>query len=243
MDCLKEKCQIVMLPTNSLTTKLYRSKFEDKLYYNDGVGNLNRRFYLYICSDREIKEGDWCIYKNKFGATHLCKAFKEKPWNNDGKTVSRMLYKASWHSLEIDEGITPLPDEIFKIEASTDKSLSLPTPSKEFIQKYVEKYNEGNSIREVLVEMSDTITTCPECAYVMSYDAMRCTNCNTEMIDFNTERISPPVVYVKPDNTITISRVEETWNDIFKFLGIIPNQYAWTKKLEENYSVPKKLKQ
>ena len=39
-----------------------------------------------------------------------------------------------------------------KIIATTDSSLGLPYPSQQFIQKYIEEYNKGNVITDVLVE-------------------------------------------------------------------------------------------
>ena len=39
-----------------------------------------------------------------------------------------------------------------EILSSTDASLGLPQPSQQFIEKYIEEYNKGNVITEVLVE-------------------------------------------------------------------------------------------
>ena len=38
---------------------------------------------------------------------------------------------------------------------STNPSLNLPQPSSQFIQKYIEEYNKGNIITEVMVEYWD----------------------------------------------------------------------------------------
>lgn len=39
-----------------------------------------------------------------------------------------------------------------EVLATTDTSLNLPQPSKQFIEKYIEEYNKGNVITDVLVE-------------------------------------------------------------------------------------------
>ena len=39
-----------------------------------------------------------------------------------------------------------------EVLATTDDSLRLPQPSQQFIQKYIEEYNRGNIITDVLVE-------------------------------------------------------------------------------------------
>lgn len=68
--------------------------------------------HLYIISDDDIKEGDW-VYKNDSNP----KVFK---WINT--TNTNFNYK--------------------KIIATTDTSLNLAQPSQEFIEKYIESYNE-----------------------------------------------------------------------------------------------------
>ena len=42
-----------------------------------------------------------------------------------------------------------------KILASTDKSLKLPSPSEQFIRKFLESYNKGNVITDVMIEWED----------------------------------------------------------------------------------------
>ena len=54
-------------------------------------------------------------------------------------------------------GLAHKKDELAKkiIATTTDSSLVLPQPSKQFIQKYVEEYNKGREIKEVLVEYEE----------------------------------------------------------------------------------------
>ncbi len=73
--------------------------------------------HLYITSDEEIKEGNWCYYLNRFGGGNIiCQAYRHK----DDK---RMLFAHSSSNREIGEGITPLKDECKKIILTTDQDL------------------------------------------------------------------------------------------------------------------------
>ncbi len=149
MSTLK-KCKIVMLPTNQQTKYLMVysdvEKTKGKLILN-GLKNDEYKEYqhLYIISDDEIKEGDYFLADNRLNTTSnkglpnwvLCKCTK---------------VKNSWvYCNEIpDEGHNG--DWCKKIIATTDESLNLPQPSQQFIQKFVEEYNRGNIITDVLVE-------------------------------------------------------------------------------------------
>ena len=103
-----------------------------------------------------------------------------------------------------------------EVLASTDKSLSktikssyvqfgdnveetriefLPQPSTSFIEKFVEEYNKGNVITEVLVE------------YEYSYRK----NDDGENIGFKVHE--PLMLKINPkDNTITIRKAKDIWN-------------------------------
>ena len=106
--------------------------------------------FIYILSDDEIKEGDWFIGDNI--------SIKQCTLNNGGN----INFKSGWYS-----GSTNCK----KIIATTDTSLyqatgkaykmvdgfkptykNLPQPSQQFIKKFVEEYNRGNIITDVLVE-------------------------------------------------------------------------------------------
>jgi hypothetical protein len=72
---------------------------------------------IYITSDEEIKEGDWCHYLNRFGGGNIiCQAYRYKD-------DARMLFARSSSNREIGEGITPLKDECKKIILTTDQDL------------------------------------------------------------------------------------------------------------------------
>jgi hypothetical protein len=76
-----------------------------------------KSFNLYITSDEEIKEGDWCFYLNNLGGGNIvCQAYK----HSEDK---RMLFDNGKHNRKIGEGITPLMGECKKIILTTDQDL------------------------------------------------------------------------------------------------------------------------
>ncbi len=109
---------------------------------NDKIGNI------FVTSDEQIKEGDWLI------ATNIIK-----------ECGFRAIAKADKEQLQcIKEGISAE-----KIIATTDSSLiiagtekwiypqHLSQPSPQFIQAYIEAYNAGNPIVDVMVEYEEVI--------------------------------------------------------------------------------------
>lgn len=132
-----KKCKIVMLPTNQKTKYLMVysdvEKTKGKLILN-GLKNDEYKEYqnIYIISDNKIKEGDYCYsYKMNKIVKSTCDVSREA-----NKNIG------FWE----------------KVIATTDKTLSqtnrteIPQPSQQFIQKYIEEYNRGNIITDVLVE-------------------------------------------------------------------------------------------
>lgn len=87
--------------------------------------------HLYIISDLEIKDDNWCINTANLEFDNELTLFQVL---NGVEIANKCCY-------------------IKKIITSTDISLGLPQPSQQFIEKYIEEYNEGNIITEVLVEV------------------------------------------------------------------------------------------
>ena len=169
-----KKCKIVMLPTNQQTKYLMVysdvEKTKGKLILN-GLKNDEYKEYqhLYIISDDEIKEGDWF-------------------YNIHSKIVGKAAFNFG------KDGLAK------KIIATTDSSLtlymggynmgkSLPQPSQQFIQKYIEEYNKGNVITDVLVE------------YGIIYEGRSYDLYNPDKLKVNLK-----------NNTITIKKVKDSWN-------------------------------
>ena len=96
------------------------------------VKTKNKNGHLYVLSNDEIEESDYCYsYKTNKIVKATCDVSREA-----NKNIG------FWE----------------KVIATTDKTLSqtnrteIPQPSQQFIQKFVEEYNRGNIITNVLVE-------------------------------------------------------------------------------------------
>ncbi len=178
---------------------------------------------LYITSNEEIKEGDWCHTK----------------WGIDKCDKIGGLGIHYFNGLSMSFGKTELEyNQVKKIIATTDSSLVtnkgevtekfryfyLPQLSKEFIQAYIESHNNGKVIEDVLVEMDERTD------FKDVFDA----------IDGNAYQIK------LKDNIITIKKKEEDWDDIFhnywnepirENSGVVLDFKQW---FERNYSPPQK---
>ena len=121
-----KKAKAVMLSHSNIDTSLtlYKTASGKPLHLSTNLDILSHHTnqHLYIISDDEIKEGDWIMIKDD---NYIFK--------------SKSDYSTEWK-------------DRCKIIATTDASLGLPQPSQQFIEKYIEEYNKGNVITDVLVE-------------------------------------------------------------------------------------------
>lgn len=136
-----KKAKVVMLPTNQQTKYLMVysdvEKTKGKLILS-GLKNDEYKEYqhLYIISDEKPDNGDYYIID---GISEVLK-------NNGLKFIDdncKKIIATTDTSLYIHQKETiSLPERVFY----------LPQPSQQFIQKYIEEYNRGNIITDVLVE-------------------------------------------------------------------------------------------
>ena len=172
------------------------------------VKTKNKNGHLYVLSDDEIKEGDYCYsYKMNKIVKSTCDVSREA-----NKNIG------FWK----------------KVIATTDKTLSqtnrteIPQPSQQFIQKYIEEYNRGNIITDVLVE----------------YELI-----SNEEYFLNTINPDENVPYFDEDlkinpkyNTISIKKVKDSWNreevENLIYSAMKDRRYTtvaeWQKWIEEN---------
>jgi len=181
-----KECNVVILSTKEKAPiKLLRNTLYPLDYFEDSI-----RFdyqHLYITSDGEIKEGDWCI----------------DLWNN--KVIQ--MDKATKDML--DAGMLHNPHAL--IIATTDKLILdwdykndiphgdlynkfLPTPSLEWIKYYIEQHNQGNVITKVIVEYKRM--------YLPTY----------EEIYLKTKECTDWELKVNSDNTINIKSIKDSWS-------------------------------
>lgn len=131
MSVFKDR-KIVMLPTEGKGPIVLG---ENLLVNLPGVFR-GTNFHLYIISDGEIKEGDWCYLDNNikelsdYNGNYIIKISKEQ-------VESANIVK-----------------DCKKIIATTENwnGYLLPQPSQSFIDKYIESCNNGNIITDVQVE-------------------------------------------------------------------------------------------
>ena len=162
-----QECEVVMLATdkrsNLQLNVIHKTLFSDK----EGAEIPSQPFqHLYIVSNEEIKKGDWYVIVQD----------------------SKKGYQVATKPASIEEVSLQNKFNCKKIVASTDKSLSLPQPSQAFIEKYIEEYNKGNVITNVLVE------------YEFNQHKFMATLCTTKEKEYNLK--------VDSNNTITIKRLE-----------------------------------
>ncbi len=198
MDNVK-RVKVIMLPTETAKSDYHQLWLcnRNHLYNATAVKGIkshkDTRFQeLYIISDDEIKEGDWFVSNNIIYQASNFNTNKNSVWSN-----------------EFPKGIySVIQSECKKIIATTDTSLIikkqafvfgehydefiLPQPSQQFITKYIESYNKGEVITDVLVEYE-------KATYDKWFD-------NGGQPVFNTIKVNPK------DNTITIKKLKDSWN-------------------------------
>jgi len=166
-----KNCKVVMLSTNE-KSNLFLS--DNMLFISDSsysgvidriVAKRKSYQHLYITSDEEF------IYPSK-GIKYY-----------DGEGNIKVSGTGAIYCLSSKN-----------IIATTDKNLELPELSQVFITKYIEEYNKGDTITNVLVEYK-TISTIP-----FSKDAPYRDRGYIDVLDIN------------PDNTIVTKLIKESWN-------------------------------
>lgn len=104
--------------------------------------------HLYILSDDEIKEGDWCI---ELGFNRIFQVEKESLTKGYIKNCKKIIA-----TTDISLGLSDVGKAGYSID---EFHPILPQPSQSFIEKYVAEYNKSNMITDVLVEYYETCET------------------------------------------------------------------------------------
>lgn len=134
-----EKSKLVL----SFKEKSFNQLTEPKLTLieeaNYQLSNIQSQ-HLYITSNDPIQEGNW-ITDGKRIAQVNCLTI-----NDPNKHLYKKIIATTDTSLKINK----FDSGVFK-----DLKYSLPSPSQEFIEKYIEEYNKGYQIVEVLVQYEE----------------------------------------------------------------------------------------
>lgn len=212
-----KECKIIMLPADekSITSpafaknhivkcikewrpigneKIPEGKLSWCVNHSEGVLKYYQAQHLYTLSDDEIKEGDW-YYDYMYRLVLRATSISTHKGDNDYKKI-------------IATTNTSLIDTIHKPAKEFQYIWELPQPSQSFIEKYIDEYNKGNIITNVMVEYENKMY-CKHCADVLVYNnrnwkCIRCNDINYDVVD--KLKINPK------DNTITIRKVKDSWS-------------------------------
>jgi hypothetical protein len=224
MNNISKKHPVVMLPTEK--SRLYIYPPDSELYLNfckEDVdinrkgGEIGKPQHLYILSDEEIKEGDWCLdlstksveravlyylksyseddkIKKIIATTNselkvLCKGkLKYLPTNGREYMFPYTCNKCSTKYLHERNGTRYYTDK------ACDNEYNIAQIPTDFIQAYVKAYNEGKPIEWVMLEY---YRKCCKDGVHFAYCVEECENSDTLYLK------------LRDDNTVIIHRVKE----------------------------------
>lgn len=205
-----KRAKVIMLPTNN-NSHIYHTKVNNILGYVTGkVESDLEQFpnqtntqnqHLYITSDDKIKEGDWII-----GFNNIVTKAKNNTLVNMTTTIGKICKKiiattdTSLNYIKHDDTV-PYPK---------GEQIRLSQPSQQFIEKYIESYNKGEVIIDVLVEYE---------AYVETGGYLGIAQ---HLIEDKKNWKYQLKVNPK-NNTITIKKLKDSWNkeEVIKLLKLL----------------------
>ncbi len=205
-----KRARVVMLPTND-KTNIGKEKIGNELRFNSPRHNLYHK-HLYIISDDKIKKDDWYIYL-KYNT--IIQKKDALPLEDNCKKIiattdtSLRIYEPC---IQCDGTSETTFSGTYTTQKKCDlcsqlkypNTKALPQPSQQFIEKYIESYNKGEVITDVLVEY-EIQRQCVKCKTIRSHYLCKCGEQdnyeNTLQLKINPK-----------DNTITIKKVKDSWS-------------------------------
>jgi len=191
-----KRAQVILLPTKNKSKLVLTSTPILTLVNNEAIYDLSeiKSQHLCIISDDKIKEGDWkiCLNDNSISQYMSKSCIESDTLCKDCKKIIATT----------DTSLFTLADCPVRGAASNIKYI-LPQPSQQFIEKYVESYNKGEVIIDVLVEYEETYD-------VRNYHE----NFNYNIVSLRQEKINFKynLKVNSKDNTITIKKLKDSWN-------------------------------
>lgn len=151
---MQKECQVILLPTIKESHLLivandkmaFRERPKGRLESHDSPWASSEDFtaqHLCICSNEEIKEGDWYIAKDNT----LCQRYASESVEGDRRIVATTDRSIKNYTTKV--SATYIGGETAEVKTI---SYFLPTISQSFIDKYISEYNKGNIIISVMVE-------------------------------------------------------------------------------------------
>jgi len=218
-----KKAQVVKLPTNEKSdlglTFLYGETVFDQ--YSQCSSELQSRFSkffnLYIISDDKIEDGDWY-----FDGTDLI--HQKSQYNDglvDGNSDAKKVIATTDTSLKVKQWLDYADDSV---------NISLPQPPQQFIEKFIEEYNKGDVIKDVLVEYESNL-------YESFGSGKYWEDAPVTMKKFLDK--DDDYLKINPkDNTITIKKLKESWNreEFIQLIKEFRNGLLPTTQVEIEYT-------
>lgn len=192
-----KKEKVVMLPINEKAENCLAQYYNGKMSFSKPLLTESYRkaahvicYHLYVISnDEKLESGDWFIVND---IVHKCigvNKVSEDIESNNGLCYDKTKCKKI---------IAPTDSSLTKVVINGDfpvDGIPLPKPSQSFIEKYIECYNKGEIIDDVMVE------------YEWDKPFMS-VNEDEEMVENY-----PLNLKINPkDNTITIKKIKNSWN-------------------------------
>lgn len=201
-----QKHQVVMLTTYKKSQIYELGKLK---LGKDTTSNNDCNRHLYILSDEESKEGDWVYSKNYNHILQFKKPSNKHFYKKVIATTDTSLYFKKEGKLYLGSYI------------SAGLGENLPQPSQSFIKKYIEQYNAGTQITDVLVEY--------ECVH--SDLAPNGWDCGIKLDSNNT------ITITKLKDSYSREEIKELGIEFLKFLAKDHNhKYNTTKDAWEDWT-------
>ena len=139
-----QQCKVVMMSAGQSTTRIILAEKQLLLlsFLNIDKTREDKGRHLYITSDEEIKEGDWVLS----GTNTIVQCLH--PNNVVDRDIKKIIATTDT-SLKLYTSETLASASGFSLKT---EDISLSKPSQSFIKAYIEAYNNGNPITDVLVE-------------------------------------------------------------------------------------------
>jgi hypothetical protein len=176
--------------------------------YNKTINYFNwNKQHLYFLSNEDVKKNNWYIYKNSI--------FKSDDDSLIGNKECKKIIATTDTSLQITKNTSnpALYEYIQQGSVCSTYEDLLPQPSQQFIEKYIECYNKGKIIIDILVEYENVVQD--------KYGTQHIQSINDSKQYINTCKLISSNIKINPkNNTITIKSIKNSWNrkEVIKLL-------------------------